>query len=85
LSAASPLVTKTDGTPVKSAAEAPQGADVNVRFADGGRMARLDPDANTESGAVPDTDDNPGAGSPKPARRRKAASKPPSDNQDSLF
>ena len=71
------LVTTTDGTPVKRAGEAPQGAEVQVRFADGGRMARLDP--GTPSGPAPDS------GSQKPAGRRKPASKPPSDNQDSLF
>jgi exodeoxyribonuclease VII large subunit len=71
------LVTTTDGTPVKRAGEAPQGAEVQVRFADGGRMARLDPE--TPSGPAPDS------GSPNPARRRKPASKPTSDNQDSLF
>ena len=71
------LVTTSDGTPVKRAGEAPQGAEVQVRFADGGRMARLDP--GTPSGPAPDS------GSQKPAGRRKPASKPPSDNQDSLF
>ena len=83
------LVTTTDGRPVKRAAEAPQGAEVQVRFADGGRLARLDADADAASGPVPDpdndSDNNSDTGSSKPARRRKPASKPPSDNQDSLF
>jgi exodeoxyribonuclease VII large subunit len=83
------LVTTTDGRPVKRASEAPQGARVQVRFADGGRLARLDADADAASGAAsgaaPDPDNKSDTGSSKPARRRKPASKPPSDNQDSLF
>jgi exodeoxyribonuclease VII large subunit len=79
------LVTTTDGRPVKRASEAPQGARVQVRFADGGRLARLDADADAASGAGPDPDNKSDTGSSKPARRRKPASKPPSDNQDSLF
>ncbi|MEC8641796.1 MAG: exodeoxyribonuclease VII large subunit [Pseudomonadota bacterium] len=67
------LVTTGDGTPVKRAAEAPAGAAVQVRFADGDRTARLDP----ETGSAADP--------PRPARTRKPASKPASDNQDSLF
>ena len=83
------LVTTTDGRPVKRASEAPQGARVQVHFADGGRLARLDADADAASGAAsgaaPDPDNKSDTGSSKPARRRKPASKPPSDNQDSLF
>ena len=79
------LVTTTDGRPVKRASEAPQGARVQVHFADGGRLARLDADADAASGAGPDPDNKSDTGSSKPARRRKPASKPPSDNQDSLF
>jgi exodeoxyribonuclease VII large subunit len=67
------LVTAGDGTPVKRAAEAPAGAEVQLRFADGNRVARLDPD--TAQAARP----------AKPARARKAAAKPPADSQDSLF
>ena len=67
------LVTAGDGTPVKRAAEAPDGAEVQLRFADGNRAARLDPD--TAKAARP----------AKPARSRKAAAKPPADSQDSLF
>ncbi|MEL0197096.1 MAG: exodeoxyribonuclease VII large subunit [Rhodobiaceae bacterium] len=67
------LVTAGDGTPVKRAAEAPDGAEVQLRFADGNRAARLDPD--TAQAARP----------AKPARARKAAAKPPADSQDSLF
>ena len=67
------LVTAGDGTPVKRAAEAPDGAEVQLRFADGNRAARLDPD--TAQAARP----------AKPARSRKAAAKPPADSQDSLF
>ena len=67
------LVTTNDGTAVKRAAEAPPGAIVQVRFADGDRAARLDPEAG------PSTD------SPRPARARKTAPKPPADPQDSLF
>ena len=67
------LVTAGDGTPVKRAAEAPDGAEVQLRFADGNRAARLDPD--TAQAARP----------AKPARARKATAKPPADSQDSLF
>ena len=71
------LVTGGDGTPVKRAAEAPAGAEVQLRFADGNRAARLDPE--TAVAARP----------AKPARARKPSSKPsskPSDDpQDSLF
>ncbi len=67
------LVTTTDGTPVKRAGEAPPGADIQLRFADGNRAARLDPETG------PDADSH------KPVRARKPASKPASDNQDSLF
>ena len=67
------LVTTADGTPVKRAGEAAEGADVQLRFADGERAARLDPQTG------------PAGESPKPARTRKAASKPASDSQDSLF
>ena len=37
------LVTTPEGLPVKRAAEAPDGADVTIRFADAARKARLDP------------------------------------------
>lgn len=67
------LVTAGDGTPVKRAAEAPDGAEVQLRFADGNRAARLDPDTA------------PAARPAKPARARKAGAKPPADPQDSLF
>ena len=71
------LVTTADGTPVKRAGDAAEGADVQLRFADGERAARLDPQTG------------PTGESPKPARTRKAASKPASkpasDSQDSLF
>ena len=71
------LVTTSDGVPVKRAAEAAYGATVQVRFADGDRLASLDPDTDAASGS--------GASSPRPAARRKAAQKPKTDTQDSLF
>jgi exodeoxyribonuclease VII large subunit len=67
------LVTAGDGTPVKRAAEAPDSAEVQLRFADGNRAARLDPDIA------------PAARPAKPARARKAGAKPLADSQDSLF
>ena len=37
------LVTTPEGLPIKRAAEAAEGAEVTVRFADAARRARLDP------------------------------------------
>jgi len=71
------LVTTSDGRPVKRASEAPSGAVVEVRFADGGRAARLDPEGDPAGG--------PGGLSAKPKPRPKAVKKPPSEPQDSLF
>ena len=70
------LVTSAQGTPIKRAADAPTGAEVGVRFADGGRVARLDPDQ----------DQGPRLTKPaKAAGRRKAGATPSVDRQDSLF
>jgi len=71
------LVTTPDGRPVKRASEAPSGAVVEVRFADGGRAARLDPEGDPAGG--------PGGMLAKPKPRPKAVKKPPSEPQDSLF
>ena len=59
------LVTTSDGVPVKRDAEAAYGATVQVRFADGDRLASLDPDTDEAPGSV--------VSSPRPAARRKAA------------
>ncbi|MGB2027020.1 MAG: exodeoxyribonuclease VII large subunit [Candidatus Puniceispirillaceae bacterium] len=75
------LVTTSDGTPVKRAAEAPPGAAVQIRFADGDRSARLDPESGPKSGPK----SGKAAERPKPARARKAAAKSAGDSQDSLF
>lgn len=72
------LVTSPQGTPIKRAADAPTGAEVRVRFADGGRVARLDPDQEGPGPMKP-------AKPAKPAGRRGAGTNPSADRQDSLF
>ena len=67
------LVTTPEGAPVKRAAEAVDGAEVTIRFADAPRNARLDPSGPATSG-------------PATSARRRSASKPKASNdQDSLF
>ena len=67
------LVTNTEGTPLKRAIDAPQGAEVTLRFADASRQALLDPD-----NIAPKTS--------KPAKKTATKTSTAKDiKQDSLF
>lgn len=79
------LVTDGTGTPVKRAAEAAEGAMVNLRFADADRVAKLDPDALASAHVNP-APKNPKAMSETLAKKKSDAKKKPDDsNQDQLF
>ena len=85
------LVTDGTGTPVKRAAEAAEGAMVNLRFADADRVAKLDPDALASAHVNP-APKNPKAMSetlakkkPDAKKKSQAKKKPDDSNQDQLF
>ncbi|WP_332924104.1 exodeoxyribonuclease VII large subunit [Candidatus Puniceispirillum sp.] len=67
------LVTNAEGTPLKRAIDAPQGAEVTLRFADASRQALLDPDGTAHK-------------APKPAKKATTKLSVTKDTkQDSLF